>query len=141
MAAPEFASNSFDRMVAENAEVRTIVGEPIQVVPELDDKGKTKTAFTYDIKASITGDEDFFTIDLDSGQIRVGEVDFPDPIPAEVSPTTATEPDMVDPTLDYEGDNTFSLIVTATDKADSSRKATSVVNISLAQPERGALLR
>ena len=39
---------------------------------------------------------------------------------------------MVDPTLDYEGDNTFSLIVTATDKASGSRKATTVVNISLA---------
>ena len=132
VAAPEFASNSFDRMVAENAEVRTIVGDPVQVVPELDDKGKTKTAFTYDIDASITGDEDFFTIDPDSGQIRVGEVGFPDPIPAEVSPADTDEPDMVDPTLDYEGDNTFSLIVTATDKADSSRKATTAVNVSLA---------
>ena len=132
--APEFASNSFDRMVAENAEVRSIVGDPIQVVPELDDKGKPKTAFSYDIDASITGDEDFFTIDPDSGQIRVGEVEFPDPIPAEVSPAAAgvTEPAMVDPTLDYEGDNTFSLIVTATDKADGSRKATTVVNIALA---------
>ena len=28
VAAPEFASNAFDRMVAENAEVRTIVGDP-----------------------------------------------------------------------------------------------------------------
>ena len=132
VAAPEFASTSFDRTVAENAEVRTIVGDPIQVVPELDDKGKPKTAFTYDIRASITGDEDFFTIDLGSGQIRVGEVPFPDPIPAEVSPTTATEPGMVDPTLDYEGDNTFSLIVTATDKAASSRKVTAEVSITLA---------
>ena len=134
VAAPEFASNSFDRMVAENAEVRSIVGDPVQVVPELDDKGKPKTAFTYDIEASITGDEAFFTIDPDSGQIRVGEVEFPDPIPAEVSPaaTGVTEPAMVDPTLDYEGDNTFSLIVTATDKESGSRKATTVVNISLA---------
>ncbi len=132
--APEFASNSFDRMVAENAEVRSIVGDPIQVVPERDDEGNLKTAFRYDIDASITGDEDFFTIDQDSGQIRVGEVAFPDPIPAEVSPAAdgVTEPAMVDPTLDYEGDNTFSLIVTATDKADNSRKATTVVNIALA---------
>ena len=132
VAAPEFASTSFDRTVAENAEVRTIVGVPIQVVPELDDKGKPKTAFSYDIGASITGDETFFTIDPDSGQIRVGEVAFPDPIPAEVSPTAATEPGMVDPTLDYEGDNAFSLIVTATDEADSRRKVTAEVNITLA---------
>ena len=79
-------------------------------------KGKTKTAFTYDIDASITGDEDFFTIDPDSGQIRVGEVAFPDPIPAEVTPTTAnvTEPSgWSTQRSTTEGDNTFSLIVTA----------------------------
>ena len=133
VAAPEFASSAFDRTVTENAEVRAIVGAPVQVVPELDDEGKPKTAFTYDIMATITGDDDYFTIDPNSGQIRVGEVEFPDPVSASVLPVPsgATEPDMVDPTLDFEGDNTFSLIVTATDKESGSRKATAEVNITL----------
>ncbi len=39
---------------------------------------------------------------------------------------------MTDPTLDYEGDNTFTLIVSATDKnANGARKAIAEVNITL----------
>ena len=60
-------------------------------------------------------------------------MEFPDPLPAGVDdvPTGATDPDMTDPTLDYEGNNTFTLIVTAEDNADSSRTVTAEVNISL----------
>ena len=138
--APEFAASSFDRTVAENAEVRTIVGAPIQVIPELDDKGNLKTTFKYDILATITGDEEYFTIDEASGQIRVGEVNFPNPVSSEVDlncdrPANVADvvdcPAMDDPVLDYEGDNTFSLIVTATDNENSSRKATAQVDITL----------
>ena len=138
--APEFASDSFDRTVAENAEVRTIVGAPVQVVPELDDKGKPKTTFSYDIGASITGHEEYFTIDADSGQIRVGEVDFPNPVSSGVDlncqravadDLIADCPEKDDPVLDYEGNNTFSLIVTATDNQNGSRKTTARVDITL----------
>ena len=132
--APEFAASSFNRTVAENSEVRSIVGNPVQVVPELDENGRLKTTFSYDIGATITGDEEYFTMDPDSGQIRVGEVAFPDPLPAGVSPAVspATDPDMDDPVLDYEGSKTsFTLIVTATDDGNSSRKATAQVNITL----------
>ena len=137
--APEFADSSFDRTVAENAEVRTIVGAPVQVVPELDDKGKPKTTFSYKISDTITGDEEYFTIDEGSGQIRVGEVLFPNPVSSGVDlnceRAAATDladcPGMDDPVLDYEGDNTFSLIVTATDNRNSSRKAMTQVNITL----------
>ena len=80
--APEFASSSFDRTVAENSEVRSIVGSPVHVEPELDENGRLKTTFSYDIDSTITGDEEYFTIDRASGQIRVGEVAFPDPLPA-----------------------------------------------------------
>ena len=130
---PQFAMADYDRTVVENAEVGTIVGDPVQAVPELDDKGKVKTDFTYDLDATVTGDDSYFTIDTDSGQIRVGEVDFPDPLPAGVSDVLsgAAAPDMDDPTLDYEGVNTFTLVVTATDANDSSRKAMTTVTVGL----------
>ena len=92
------------------------------------------------MEATVTDADRYFDIDEESGQIRVIEVEFPDPIPAEVSPNcdsdTATTnvpacPDMDDPTLDYEGTNTFSLIVTAEDVNDSTRKVITTVNVSL----------
>ena len=137
---PQFAMANYDRMVVENAEVGTIVGDPVQAVPELDDKGKVKTDFKYDIDATVTGDDSYFTIDTDSGQIRVGEVDFPDPVPAEVDQNcdrddeNTGKPDCPandDPILDYEGANTFTLVVTAKDGNDSSRTAMTTVTVSL----------
>ena len=130
---PEFALTTYDRTVVENAEVGTIVGSPVQAVPELDDDGNSSTTFRYDLDATVTGDDRYFTIDADSGQIRVGEVRFPNPLPAQVSavPAGATAPDMDDPVLDHEGDNTFSLVVTAEDASDPSRKAITEVTISL----------
>ncbi len=138
--APQFAMSSFDRAVVENAEYGSIVGDPVRVVPELDSDGDPKTTFSYDLTATISGDDDYFYIDTATGQIRVRSVDFPDPVPSEVTENceeTAAEddiktcPDMVDPTLDYEGTNTFSLIVTAEDENNSSRTAVATVNVSL----------
>ncbi len=139
--APQFAASSFDRMVIENAETGASVGDPIHAVPERDDSGKIKTIFHYDLKATITGDDYYFTIATTTGQIKVGEVSFPNPTPAGVIPTCDriieggnTIPDcpaMTDPGLDFENDDTFTLIVTAVDSGKSSRKAMATVNISL----------
>ena len=125
-----FAMSSYDRMVVENAEVGTIVGDPVRV----DESGD----FEYNLEATITGDDDYFSID-NHGQIRVKEVDFPDPIPAMFDPNcdaTAGNnvpdcPTMDDPVLDFEGTNTFELIVTATDADDSSRTGIAAVTVSL----------
>ena len=138
--APEFAAASFDRMVAENAETDTIVGYPVTAVPELNDDGNVVTTFEYTLDDTVTGDDSFFTINLDTGQIRVGSVDFADPTPAGVDPLpedAAPGPDdeinpaKDDPTLDYEGKNTFTLIVTAEDSDDGSRKVSATVNVNL----------
>ena len=126
----QFAMSSYDRMVAENTEVGTIVGDPVRV----DEDG----SFEYNLEATITGADDYFSID-DYGQIRVKEVGFPDPIPAMFDPNcdnvdggaVADCPDMDDPVLDFEGTNTFSLIVTAIDKDDRSRTGTATVTVSL----------
>ena len=137
--APQFAMSSYDRKVVENAEVGTIVGDPVKVNPELDKDGNPITTFEYDLLATITGSDDYFMID-DHGQIRVKEVGFPDPIPAMFDPNCDDDagtidvpacPAMDDPVLDYEGMNTFTLIVTATDMDNSSRKATATVTVSL----------
>ena len=134
--APQFAMSSYDRAVVENAEAESIVGDPVRVVPELDDDGDPKTTFSYDLTATISGDDDYFSVGTSTGQIRVKSVDFPDPVPADVigdcgGTDQAGCPTMVDPTLDYEGTNTFSLIVTATDDNNPSRTAVASVEISL----------
>ena len=85
--APEFASATFDRVVDENAETGASVGDPIHAVPEYDEDGKIKTFFRYNLDATITGDDDYFTLASTTGQIKVGEVPFPNPIPAGVIPT------------------------------------------------------
>ncbi len=127
---PVFEMASYDRTVAENAETNTLVGEPVTVNPE------RNVTFNYNLDATVTNANAYFTID-NHGQIRVGEVPFPDPLPAgvEAIPTGADPADgpvMDDPTLDYEGtSNTFSLIVTATDASDSSRTATAGVTVTL----------
>ena len=107
-----------------------MVGEPVQVEPE-------GAIFKYDLEATETNDDNYFTIDEDYGQIRVGEVDFPSVIPATIigpdgdAVPTETAPDMEDPPLDFEGTNTFVLIVTATDTEDENRTAQARVTISL----------
>ena len=135
--APEFAASSVDRMVAENAETDTIVGYPVTAVPELDDDGNVVTTFNYTLEDTVTGDDSFFIINEDTGQIRVRSVDFADPTPAGVDPLpndatpSVANGAMDDPTLDYEGKNEFTLIVTAEDSDDGSRKVSTTVNITL----------
>ena len=123
---PEFSATSYERTVAENAEVGSIVGVPIQVDME------TGVTFGYDLDATETNDNNYFTID-DYGQIRVGEVAFPNPLSPEViddvpSGTTVFKDD---PTLDFEVDNSFQLIVTATDMEEDTRTATTRVTVRL----------
>ena len=128
--APVFAASSYDRSVTENAEVGSIVGLPVQVDMTDEEEG---TTFSYNIDSTITGDDEYFDIDTASGQIRVGEVDFPDPVPAdlEVPADTVTTPGKLDPTLDYEGTNTFTLIVTAKQDGNTGRTATASVTVTL----------
>ena len=114
--APVFSAPSFDRTVTENAETGSIVGNAVQVDME-DEKEGAK--FTYDLDATISGDDDYFTIDEFSGQIRVGEVDFPNPVPTDLEGAgTVPPPDKLDPTLDYESGDTFTLIISATDTSN-----------------------
>ena len=127
---PEFSTASYERMVMENAEVGTLVGEPILAEAEM---GVT---FEYDLEATETNDNNYFTID-NYGQIRVGEVAFPSVIPPTIIGPDAnanpaeTAPDMEDPVLDFEGTNTFVVIVTATDMDDDNRTATARVTVRL----------
>ena len=128
---PEFFATSYERMVMENAEVGTLVGEPVRAESEKD------VTFKYDLDATETNDNNYFTINENYGQIRVGEVDFPSVIPATIIGPDAnavpeeTEPDMEDPALNFEGTNTFVLIVTATDTEDENRTANARVTIRL----------
>ena len=128
-----FPSQDMERSVAENAEAGTIVGDPVRVVPELDQDGNPKSTFRYDLEDTPTGDDRYFTVDADSGQIRVGEVGFPPQTAIDVSPVPegATVPDTADPVLDHEDDDTFTLVVTAVDTEDSSRSAVTTVAVSI----------
>ena len=108
----------------ENAEVNSIVGDPIMATGAM--------PLEYDLDATETNDDAYFTVD-NHGQIRVGEVAFPDVLAAGVMavPDGATAPVMDDPELDFEGTNAFVLIVTATDTSDDTRKATARVTVRL----------
>ena len=123
---PEFSAASYERMVMENAEVGTLVGGPVLALAE------TGVTFNYDLDATETNDNNYFTIN-EYGQIRVGEVAFPSLIPATiigpVSPAIA--PRMEDPALDFEDTNTFVVIVTATDTEDANRTAKARVTVRL----------
>ena len=109
---PVFANAPYEREVAENAEIGSIVGDPVRVVPE------TGVSFTYDLRATVSGDDDSFTID-NYGQIRVGGGELPR--------AAAT----ADPTLDFEGKNEFVVIVTAIATVPTTRSSTAAVTISL----------
>ena len=123
-AAVEFLAASYERMVVENAEVNSIVGDPIMATGAM--------SLEYDLDATETNDDAYFTVD-DHGQIRVGEVDFPDVPTAGVMavPTGAKAPGMDDPELDFEGTKAFVLIVTAIDTSDDTRKAAARVTVTL----------
>ena len=125
---PEFHEESYELTLPENAEVGSIVfSDPPTRVME-------RRSFSYDLNATETDDDNYFTIDEDTGQIRVGEINFrlgragiiyPDSTDANATP------EMEDPVLDYEGTNVFRLVVTATDSADATRKARADVTIRL----------
>ena len=120
-----FPMESYELKLVENAEVGSIVDAgdaPIRV----------GVSAIYDLDATETNDDDYFTID-NTGQIRVGEIDFrlgragtiyPDSTDANATPA------MEDPVLDFEGTNVFRLVVTATDSNDQ-RKARTDVTIRL----------
>ena len=82
---------TIDIELVENAETGSIVGAPLDLVGE-----------SYELGTD--GDNALFTID-EHGQIRVGQVTFPDPLPDTVLavPDGASAPDNEDPVLDYEG--------------------------------------
>ena len=134
--APKFSAASYDRTVAENSEVGSVVGDPVRVTEHTE-----KTNFTYSLKDTISGDDSYFTIGTTTGQIRVGKVDFPNPTPAGVdgncdtdtgTNNIATCPGEADPSLDYETKKTYTLTVTATDASKTSRgKGTTTVNVTL----------
>ena len=120
---PAFEIASYERTVAENAEVGSIVGEPVMVMFEKD------ITFGYSLDDTETNDNNYFMIDS-YGQIRVMEVNFPDPLPNGVIGAAPT-PDKDDPTLNFEGTNTFVLVVTATDSSDDTRDAKARVTVRL----------
>ena len=123
---PAFPMESYELTLVENAEVRSIVGEPVRVISE----GKV---FNYDLDATETDDDNYFTIDEITGQIRVGEIDFRPGREGTIYPSAGANatPDMEDPVLDFEGTNDFRLVVTGTDSANAKRKATTDVIIKL----------
>ena len=123
---PAYEEPSYERMVAENAEVGTLVGKPIRAE---DESGAT---LEYDLSVTETNDNNYFTID-NYGQIRVGEVEYPSVLsPGIIGPDTEeTAPVMEDPELDFEGAKTFALVVRATDIGDENRTARARVTVRL----------
>ena len=132
-----FPMESYELTLVENAEVGSIVDAG-------DDPIRVGGSATYDLDATETNDDDYFTIDK-YGQIRVGEIDFRlgragTIYPMEDIALSMVDPGypygnyapaMEDPVLDFEGANVFRLKVTATDANDPKRKATTDVIIRL----------
>ena len=137
--APEFTMESYELKLFENAEVGSIVGTPLY--GEVMGDG----VFTFDLDATETDDDNYFTIDKNTGQIRVREIDFRLGRAGTIYPMKDDDlnmgetgypygdnaPSMEDPVLDFEGTNVFRLVVTATDSTNSRRKATTDVIIRL----------
>ena len=130
-----FAMESYELMLAENAEVGSIVGMPVRAM------GATGSV-SYDLNATETDDDNYFMIG-DYGQIRVKGIDFRLGRAGTIYPMEDTSlsmddpgypygnyaPAMEDPVLNFEGNNVFRLVVTATD--DANRKARADVTIRL----------
>ena len=89
------AAVTIDIELVENAETGSIVGEPLRQHQDLNGE-------SYELGTG--GDNALFTID-EYGQIRVGQVAFPDPLPDTVLavPDGVSAPTMEDPVLDYDG--------------------------------------
>ena len=131
-----FAMDSYELMLAENAEVGSIVGMYVRATGA--------TSISYDLNATETDDDNYFMIGP-YGQIRVKEIDFRLGRAGTIYPMEDTglsmddpgypygnyAPAMEDPVLDFEGNNVFRLVVTATDGEDPNRKARADVTIRL----------
>ena len=110
--APVFSPVSYTGTVYENSEVGSLVMMSAMVSAGEDQELMLDP---------LDGDNKYFTIDQ-HGQIRVGEIDFPAPLPTGVEdvPTGATAPDMEDPVLDYETRSTYRLVVSAENEGGRS---------------------
>ena len=111
--APTFDPGSYTGTVYENSEVGSLVTMSAAV-----SAGEGQVLVLDPNRAD---DNKFFQIDM-YGQIRVGEVDFRDPLPTGVQavPSGVTAPDMEDPELDYENRTTYRLVVSATNDGGTS---------------------
>ena len=118
--APVFDPGSYTGTVYENSEVGSLVMMSSAV---------SATSGGLMLDPLDSDDNKFFDID-EHGQIRVGEVPFPDPLPTRVQgpPVTAPAPAMEDPMLDYETRITYRLVVSS---RNESGKSTANVTISL----------
>ena len=107
---PAFDPGSYTGTVYENSEVGSLVAMSDMVSAGEDQELKLLEADSDDNK--------YFMIDK-HGQIRVGEVPYPDPLPTGVQAPTADEPAMVDPdqdlvpALDHETRTTYRLVISA----------------------------
>ena len=131
---PVFANAPYVRDVVENAETDSLVGLPVDA--------SYSDPLEYDINPNDANDNKYFYIE-DNGQIRVNYVDVADPTPSgqyavptgAVGDTEALRTTDVgtttDPVLDFEGKNSFTLLITATDPANSARTATTEVTVNL----------
>ena len=125
-ATPVFGEAPYVREVAENSEHGTIVGLPVAA--------SYSGSLDYSITNADANDNKYFAIDEGNGQIRVASMDVPDPTPSDqiAAPTTATPvAEVTDPTLDFEGKQSFTLVITATDSGDPGRKASATVTVNL----------
>ena len=111
--APTFDPGSYTGTVYENSEVGSLVTMSAAV-----SAGEGQALVLDPNRAD---DNKFFQIDM-YGQIRVGEVDFRDPLPTGVQavPSGAVAPGMEDPELDYENRTTYRLVVSATNDGGTS---------------------
>ena len=123
---PTFDPGSYTGTVYENSEVGSLVAMSKMVSAGEDQELKLLEADSDDNK--------YFMID-EHGQIRVGEVPYPDPLPTGVqAPTPLTEPAMVDPdqdlvpALDHEIRTTYRLVISA---ENDGGKSTANMTISV----------
>ena len=133
---PTFAAAPYERMVAENSQTGALVGAPVMA--------SYGDPVMYSIGDIDANDNKYFEIDPYSGQIRVGSIVIPSPTPADQldrptdrvglnAPVSETDPvaTTTDPDLDYETKDTYTLLITAADRDDSSKKTTATVAVKL----------
>ena len=126
--APAFDPGSYTGTVYENSEVGSLVMMSA-AVSAMSGDGEEAVPGGLMLDPLDSDDNKFFDID-EHGQIRVGDVPFPDPLPTRVQgpPVTVPAPAMEDPMLDYETRITYRLVVSS---RNESGKSTANVTISL----------